>query len=731
MANELNIHNSHTMDKKAIYNTKKQLINKNLGGALNAISPLLNLHAYAGLHERISTIRDDYQRMLSYMRLGYPDPSRNQLYLSLLRKLDRITNDAALLQRTQDMRNSFGSTPGLSHTTIAEQLQDYVSEKALDSLGMSSRESKSIHAEHHKFISNLFNSICYSGQWHRDDMDFYNSLLLSPTIDSIDSALIVSAITLSSITYFDIRKYSTLAHVYQHASDERLRQRALVGWALTTTRTHNFYPEAREIMEAMTSDSDTTRQLLELQMQMFFCMNAERDNDEIARDIIPNLMKNKGFEITRHGIVEKEDDPMQDILDPDASDKSMEEMERSFERMAEMQRSGSDVYFGGFRQMKRFPFFYTLCNWFHPFHIDHPGISQTKEKMGDSKFLEMLMKNGPFCDSDKYSFAIAINSVVDKLPESMKNAINEGASFGPMATEEMLSSSTNIRLMYLQDLYRFFRICDKRTDFYNPFGGENSQNALFYAYAIYDGALPKDDILKLGNFLLKRKQLDSLERLLACTPSLAQSPHHDFLLAHCEMNKGNYANALRLFESTVSSLPENKRALSAMGRAAMLAEDYSQAEKCYKQLTCLAPDNNNHALNLAIALIKNGKAQEATPLLFKLNYEAPNNPNTQRTLAWALLACKKTEQAIQEYKRLLSSGKDKAEDHLNLGYCHWANGNLKEAIACFTQFVEMGKGISMHTLTEEFEKDHEVLQIFGITPFEMNMMADLINSTKS
>ena len=284
--------------------------------------------------------------------------------------------------------------------------------------------------------------------------------------------------------------------------------------------------------------------------------------------------------------------------------------------------------------------------------------------------------------------------------------------------------------MYLQDLYRFFRICDKRTDFYNPFGGENSQNALFYAYAIYDGALPEKDILQLGNFLLKRKQFDSLERLLECTPSLSQSPHHDFLLAHCEMSKGHYAQALRLFKSTVSALPENKRALSAMGRAAMLAEDYDQAEDCYKRLTTLAPDNNSHGLNLAIALVKNGKAQEATPLLFKLNYEAPDNPNTQRTLAWALLACKKTEQAIKEYKRLLSSGKDKAEDHLNMGYCHWANGNLKEAILSFTQFVKKGKDTSTNTLIEEFKKDKEVLQMFGITPFEMNMMADLINSAQ-
>ena len=64
-------------------------------------------------------------------------------------------------------------------------------------------------------------------------------------------------------------------------------------------------------------------------VRQFFCMSAERDTDEITREIMPNLMKNKGFDITRHGIVEKEDDPMQDILDPDAAEHSMEELERS------------------------------------------------------------------------------------------------------------------------------------------------------------------------------------------------------------------------------------------------------------------------------------------------------------------------------------------------------------------------------------------------------------------
>ena len=52
------------MDKNDILNTKKCLIGKNLGGALEAIQPLLHDNTYVSLHERISKLTDDYQLML-------------------------------------------------------------------------------------------------------------------------------------------------------------------------------------------------------------------------------------------------------------------------------------------------------------------------------------------------------------------------------------------------------------------------------------------------------------------------------------------------------------------------------------------------------------------------------------------------------------------------------------------------------------------------------------------
>lgn len=717
------------MDKKAIYNCKRHLIEKNLGEALRDISPLTGDYLYAPLHERISNIKSDYELMLSYMRQGYPDPSRDNLYLQLLRKLDRTVNDAALIQRIQrDNIQRFyagkAGRPSISHSDMKRRMEGFVSDLAVLELTESDNTNSqrdALYHEHHELMSQLFTEICFSPQWHRDDQEFYEQLLLSPTTDSNDAALLVSAITLATTTHFDVYKYITLANIYRKSSIPHVRQRALVGWALSTTRTHQLYPEVSKLVSEMTSDPDTSRQLLEMQMQMFYCKNAEKDQDEIQRDIMPTLIKNKGFEITRDGIVEKDDDPMQDILDPGSGDRAMEELEKSMQHMLEMQRNGSDVYFGGFSQMKRYGFFYTLSNWFCPFYAEHPGLSATRRKMKDDKFLNTLMDNGPFCDSDKYSFALALASVIDKIPTNMREALNNGASFGPIASDGILTDESNIRLMYLQDMYRFYRLCDARVCFYNPFGGEGGRYALFFAYAIYDGKINADDMLKIGNFLLKRNQYPSLRCLLDAIPAESHNARYHILNGYSEMESGNTSEAISSLRKAVAQAPDNRRAISALARALMQSNAYEEATECFRRLHESSPETKSYALNLALALIKTGKAEEATPMLFKLSYENPYDRSVTRVLAWSLMACHKLDQASKEYSRLLSADNPSPDDYLNAGYCRWMRGDINGAIDMFGLYLSKGDGV----LSEEFEKDRDILISGGISPFEINMMVDM------
>ena len=70
-----------------------------------------------------------------------------------------------------------------------------------------------IYKNHFDFISRLFHSVIISHQWGKQDSDFYTELLTSPTIDTIDQQLIVSAITIALINVYDHNKFIALYNI--------------------------------------------------------------------------------------------------------------------------------------------------------------------------------------------------------------------------------------------------------------------------------------------------------------------------------------------------------------------------------------------------------------------------------------------------------------------------------------------------------------------------------------
>ena len=95
----------------------------------------------------------------------------------------------------------------------------------------------------------------------------------------------------------------------------------------------------------MANSQQCREELTELQLQLMYCMDAEHDTRKIHEEIMPELLKNNNFRVTRNGIEEVEDDPMEDILDPEGSERQMEKLEENMQKMVDMQRSGADIYF--------------------------------------------------------------------------------------------------------------------------------------------------------------------------------------------------------------------------------------------------------------------------------------------------------------------------------------------------------------------------------------------------
>ena len=59
--------------------------------------------------------------------------------------------------------------------------------------------------------------------------------------------------------------------------------------------------------------------------------------------------------------------------------------------------------------------------------------------------------------------------------------------------------------MYLQDLYRFFRLNPMRNEFHNPF--DDSKNYLFFQHSLFAHTALQERILEVASFLIKRQQI--------------------------------------------------------------------------------------------------------------------------------------------------------------------------------------------------------------------------------
>ena len=672
----------------------------------------------------VARVEEDYRLMLHYVEMGFNDPERENMYRLFIHRLYRAVANMRTGYRRQkvsvytEMAQKTGGRL-FTHDTIRRELEDFVASKAM--LGLESEEvgrqkELELYKQHQAFMAALFCRIIVAPQWSDADEQFYTSLLLSPTIENIDALLVVSAISLATWQEFDSCKMSLLMTLYQKAENVALRQRSLVGWAFAAPLVPQVFDELRQRIATLCADEQVMQELSDMQKQVIFCVDAEKDHDTIQRDIMPTLMKNNNLNITRNGMItEKEDDPMEDILDPDAADRRMEELENTIQKMVNMQKAGSDVYFGGFSPMKRTAFFYDISNWFCPFYQEHPAMAQAVGKVGNTAFLKMLIGHTPLCDSDKYSFLQAIASVVDRLPESVREMMTSGYDGLEEVTIPITDSPEYIRRFYLQDLYRFFRLYHAKNQMRDPFA---PAAFLFMANELFPSegmVLPICDTLRKRNNVEGFKQMVNFCSGQETTEALFVRGIYEYEYAH------RYPIAQRCMERLLEQQPDHEKALLYLGRACFQTGSFEKAEESYKKLSEKHPERKSYVLNYCIAMTKNAHFDEALPMLYKLNYQHPDDMNVSRVLAWTLMGMKRLEQAEQEYMKL---GDQTADDQLNHAYCRWFAGDMSGAVGLLHTFV--ASKADGHSLYDEFRRDEQMLNLFNISPTDQALVIDLV-----
>lgn len=725
------------------------LYDRDVAEALNLFSEEFASGDYPQFETLLQTISSNYDLMKDYMRRGFQDPMRNQLYTDMLHQLYSLYFDVALDEEIYitgyyQLAAQHAKQIDLGDGAWVDDLERYVQDVAMLSLETSEEKpsaTRQLRHAHEQQLAKIFDAIIVSPFWNESICAQMKRLFSSPLIDVYDAQTLVSAVMLSGLNRIDPSRFILLWEVWQQADDDELRQRALVGWRLMLTHKdfHRIESCDAHFMAALKGAEGEKLKalLLSIDEQLIYCSNARNDMQTIQRDILPDMMKRAKTDLLHDNIFPHDEADINDILYPDKAEKDMERMEQHMKELADMQQQGMDVYFGGFAQMKRFPFFATLSNWFVPFSPSNAALDEPLETLGQQGFIASLFQTGPFCDSDKYSFLFAVQRIYSQMPPQLRDMMRHAKV---AIDEEHLPKDLSAfrRRQYLQSLYRFFALNDWRTAFRNPMPDLDDQynhnlafltdyfhigNALQeavtlialaerhahwpMAYALFehykvpfyrwDGILP-DKLDSMLTYLRLRIRFERYEKAHG-----EQSCFWEDLGTHASQliylsALSNPESGLRyeeLFDRTnpptsVSMQVErNVRFTSDVDLRRCAAAYYCNhqweaAALAYRELL-RRDERTEYKIYLGLALTQQRLFDEALKLLYPLYFDTPSLPVT-RAIAWILLNQTQLERADRLYDELFAQHELVADDYLNAAYAKWFLRKMDSAIRLLVQW---------------------------------------------
>lgn len=725
--------------------------------------------------EQLDYIETDHRRLVDFRLKGIKDGKRDEIYSQLLEKARRLRANYFMdlycarpgFREARALANRETNGP-INAGYIREFEEAFMKERTMLALKPKEEQAKAslgMYEEHFKSIEQIFSYLLTSYQWTEAEAEDYLSLFLSPTCDSVDLQVMVSAITLNMMRSFDAAKAWVLGNLYAKSLDERVRQRAFVGWAFSLpvadTGLHKMYTKQCEELMAR---PEVRQDLLDLQKQYLLCMDIEKDCEKLEKDIFPRIMRNSPFDITPSGIKEKARSVIDDILKPDDEDMKIKEIEACMETIQKMKETGADIYYASFSKLKGDIFFQKLVNWFTPFYKEHPMIRVFAENIKGNKLFDMISSHMVFCDSDCYSFISGASAIVKKLPEDMRQAFFASELPDNMMPQVDKDNPAHVRLMYLHDLFRFARLHPLSKYFISPFDELRTKYPIMI-FQCWHGETCQDEKYEIAKFLFAQKKYRDFRRAISSLDGMNTADYHLMLAGYykylwdsgldADMEKkeleadikranakGDYAAQVenyfqedlkvareRFFDHITVALSldkENISGLRILGNAQRAHDMLDDAAKTFKRILELRPDNKKAIFDYAAVLLKMGNGETAANYVYKLSFEMPNHPDVMRLQAWLHLLRNQPEKAQVIYKQLMKDdGKLIDEDILNAGYCAWFLDNWEEAANCFVTFmkhVDKGKD-GIHKF---FLEDANLFEIYMIDVVDRYIMEDLV-----
>ena len=535
--------------------------------------------------------------------------------------------------------------------------------------------SARLYQEWEEYREKIFDRFVSSGYWNNEERAVVKDTILSPTVDSLTSQLLVSAITLSAATVFDMGKFTLLYDIYRLADDDEVKVRALLGWLLVSTNCGSYeqQPDFRSFAEQLTedckNDPDLLAEIIKAQKMLAVTVFSEQKSIDYTNDIMASLSK-RFLDDLRDKVADllEADEDMRNIFGIEDDEETSEEspirsddtntdedripnLDADIESplsMDEMMDKGIDILLPQFKMLRdQTEFFTHLYNWFMPFYLKNPHITEALGFVDEKrKFCKAFCSTARSCPADAYSLANLIVSHSNEIPENIVDCYDhpEDEEDGSESAdeEEIVKEFFNepeehrakrIRINYIRNLMRFSKFYTAKDEIFNIFDELDDDKP---AYAVLAGPLFQDEFfdkyrMAIARFSFRREFPDLVEVMLEGVPCDTLEMH--FMKGWVCMQKGDN-HSLRMavdhFKKMLKIKPDMKQVYLQLGtcyRNLIQVDEY--LENFDKLMGFKDSFSEEELFELKLDKLKfivmNNRFEEAMPLAYELDYTHPEN----------------------------------------------------------------------------------------------------------
>lgn len=696
----------------------------------------------------IDEIRYTYRNILTYTGKGINDPMGSQIYSKLmislyemadLMKLHLISGSgsriAALKADTdrQSMRENEDLSENLMGLSFDNELHEI-----LRSAALFDDESESETARNHRqAISRAFFNLWLTDKFSENDEQVINRIFESMSIPWFEKSMMVSALTLGTIRVFDSRRISILIDLFSHP-DNQISQRALFGILVSIflyDKRLQYYQPLMEKITSLSFQPAFREDVLGLMIQF----NRSKDTESVTRkfrdEILPQVIKfnedlNEKLDLEN---LLKSGDPLEKNPDWEKYFDSQPGLARKLEELTNMQMEGVDVFLSAFAQLKSFPFFNELPNWFIPFYPENYAVKESLSGEGDdfrNTFLKGLDMSMYMCNSDKFSFVFNLKY----MPEQQKSMMvqmfdSEGEQLAELKNEELSDpalAKKRIVIQYIQDMYRFFKLHPLK----NEIGDIFSSRFQVQESGILTSLINDSDFYRtIANFFFDNdhysQALDIFEWLVERGENMAELYEK---AGYCNQMLGNYIQAINLYEKADLFDSNHNWIIRKIAQCHMALNDTESALDCYLELNQLEPGNQGINASIGTCYLNLGKPEQALEYFYRIEFTGSGTPAALRPVAWCLFLLNRNTEADKYYTQLLEL-QPNTNDYLNAGHVAFCLGQKEKAIRLYLSSIRE-RNDDIKSFVKSFNKDRKHLIANEVESIEIALMLDYLRFGK-